>query len=190
MRYRLIPRLREHPLFQRLNLGANLNGMSTRARDVLIRTRKAEKDWRKISCDDISNVPANPAQEIRFASPADVYRLAVAMSSRNLKDVEDRLQNGERCILILEDGRIRAHFWLSYSNSAADENARNNVDVVVRQWGINRTSTVEGAEDEYIDSLFLYLRERGLCDNGLVIAPDSHNGCRKIQEKQSGRKPE
>lgn len=49
----------------------------------------------------------------RFAELNDLIPLVVAMESRNLKDVQNKLKSNEKCFVVMDEHEILYYFWLT-----------------------------------------------------------------------------
>ncbi|MFX0210780.1 MAG: GNAT family N-acetyltransferase [Candidatus Hodarchaeota archaeon] len=67
---------------------------------------------KKISGARVKNRP-DDGLLFRFAELDDVIPLVVATEARNLKDIENRLENNEKCLLVTDGQEILYYFWLT-----------------------------------------------------------------------------
>jgi hypothetical protein len=57
----------------------------------------------------------------RFAGPDDQDRLAVAMNSINLKQISQRFEKKDKCLIVYKNKEILHYFWFTYNEISLNE---------------------------------------------------------------------
>ena len=57
----------------------------------------------------------------KFAGPDDQDRLAVAMNSLNLKQISQRFEKKDKCLIVYDNKEILHYFWFTYNEISLNE---------------------------------------------------------------------
>ena len=131
-RYKLLPKMKKSRTFDRFytSIRARFSGKKTG-----ISHQRKKPEYRRIFCKDYTTGPASRSYDIRFAKKEDFYRLIIATSSPNFKELRERMAK-QRCLLILHNENIEAYFWLSSPHLLNSINYTQSTEVVIDDWGM------------------------------------------------------
>jgi hypothetical protein len=140
-----------------------------------------ERTYRKITYDDYKDIAVSGNYTARLVQPFDVDRLVVAMSTRNFKEVQERIEK-QQCIIILENEKILAYFWIPLKmNKRVDINA-DIPEIVIEDWGLAEDMVHERLEEQCISIFLKSLKDKDLLKRGVMLLLSNH----RASERKSG----
>lgn len=180
IRYHIFPFMRRQDMF---------NKFYSAMRSQLLHEEKfrptidenAKMTYRKITYGDYKGIPVSGKYTARLVQPCDLDRLVVAMSARNFRELQERIEI-EQCVVILENEKILAYFWIPLKmNEMVDRNG-DIPEILIGDWGLAEDIVPERLEEECISILLKSLKDKGLLKRGVILRLRNDRG----SERKSG----
>ncbi len=103
----------------------------------------------------------------KYAVKSDKYHLAVAMGSKNIDGISNRLENN-KCVLMIKESWVVGYFWLSYSDDR-DENGNHGPGININDWNIADYQNDKSLSEICINKLCKFLKENEPQNSYLVL---------------------
>ena len=91
------------------------------------------------------------------------------MAARSFKEVQERMGKMQ-CIVILDNERILAYFWIAQRFGEAAESSVAEPEVIIDYWGVNEDLLSEQLKEECITAMLKLLHNKGLIKHGVMLS--------------------